>query len=88
MRLKIHRSLVLSVGRYIAEKHELVDTLPFIQDFVRANFISIVGTHSFLGLSVDQITRLLTDDGLKVGNDWMALTFPVSKEGFRLLKPN
>ena len=71
--MKIPSSLVLSIGRYIAEKHELVDTLPFIQDFVRANFISVVGTHSFLGLSVDQITRLLTDDGLKVGSGWMGL---------------
>ena len=60
--------------RYIAEKHELVDVIPFMLDFVRANFLSVVGTHSFLGLSVKQLTSLLIDDGIKVRNDWLALT--------------
>ena len=33
--------------------------LPFMMDYVRANFLSIVNTHSFLGLDLAQLKRCL-----------------------------
>jgi hypothetical protein len=50
----------------VAEKHELVDVVPYLQDFVRAHFLEIVSTHSYLGMALPQLQTLLTDDGLKV----------------------
>ncbi|XP_076448233.1 uncharacterized protein LOC143284956 [Babylonia areolata] len=55
--------------RFVAEKHELADITPQLVDFVRANFTSITHTHSFLGLELNQLKALLSDDGLKVQSE-------------------
>nr|KAG5697610.1 hypothetical protein BaRGS_001035 [Batillaria attramentaria] len=55
--------------KYVADKHELEDIMPYLQDFVRANFTAISKTHSFLGMGVQQCKILLSDDGLKVDKE-------------------
>ncbi|KAK7101585.1 uncharacterized protein [Littorina saxatilis] len=54
---------------FVAQKHELVDIAPFLQDFVRANFTAIVRTHRFLGMELQQLRDFLSDDGIMVTSE-------------------
>ncbi|PVD24585.1 hypothetical protein C0Q70_15069 [Pomacea canaliculata] len=55
--------------KYVAEKHHLIEVLPFLRDFIRSNFTSIIKTHSFLTMGVEQLQSLLSDDCLKVNRE-------------------
>lgn len=59
--------------RFVAQKHELVDIAPFLQDFVRANFTAIVRTHRFLGMELQQLRDFLSDDGIMVRYTFLCL---------------